>query len=251
MALGSGNNKEYFENTFYSRIKFRNSDEITLGFAFWKGLLKINLSQIKAGTNEYEEIAVIHLSPMKAKLLKDKLEYLKTLDYNDTRLFGVDTGITDTRNIIAFGNDATSTKDGIKRYLVIGKVDPNGTLLNPVRFDFNFDFNFSIEWIDLNKMDCSKSYDNNLEMDMFIAVLEQFVNSMTGAMAYSVMDMARFDLSRVNTKIETVMEKLGIETKRGGGDQSNSYFNKNGAASPQNSNRGRSNNMTIEDLEDM
>lgn len=251
MALGDKSNKEYYENTYYSRIKFRNSDEILLGFSFWKGMLKINLSKVKAGTSEYEEIAVIHLSPMKARLLKDNLEYLKTLDYNDTRMFGVDTGISDTRNIIAFGNDASSTKDGIKRYLVIGKVDPNGTLLNPVRFDFNFDYNFAIEWIDLKKMDCSKRYDNNLELDVVIEVLDQFVKSMTGAMAYSVMDMGRFDYSRITTKIESVMKALNIDTGRGSGDQSNSYFNKNGAASPQNSNRARSNNMTIEDLDDM
>ena len=252
MALGDKNNKEYYENTYYSRVRFRNSDNITLGFSFWKGLLKISLSQVKTGSNEYEEIACIHLSPMKAKLLKADLEYLKTLGHDDTRLFGVDTGSTDTRNIIAFGNDITSTKDGIKRYLVIGKVDPNGTLLNPVRFDFNFDYNITIEWFDLEKMDCGKRFDNNLEIDMIITTLEQFTNAMTGAVAYSVMDMGRFDYSRITTKIESIMTALNIDTGRNnGGDQSNSYFNRNGAASPQNSNRGRSSSMTIEDLDNM
>ena len=161
--------------------------------------------------------------------------------------------MSDTRNIIAVGNDPSSTSEGIKRFLVIGKVDPNGTLLNPVRFDFNFNYNFSIEWFDLYKMDCAKNFDNDLELDMFIAVLDQFTNAMTGAMAYSVMDMGRFDYSRINTKIESVMKALGIDTGKGNGtgDQSNSYFNRNGAASPQNSNRGRSTNMSIEDLEDM
>ena len=45
----------------------------------------------------------------------------------------------------------------------------------------------------------------------------------------------------------------GIERKgnKGSGDSSNSFFNKNGAASPQNSNRGRSNSTTMEDIEDM
>ena len=249
MALGD-DKKEYYENTFYSRIRFRNTEGFSLGFSFWKGLLKISISQAKS-TNEYEELTSIHLSPMKALALKSRLEYLLTLDYNDTRLFGVDTGITDTRNIIAVGNDASSTVDSIKRYIVIGKVDPSGNLLNPVRFDLNVDYNFSIEWTNLDKMECSKIYDNNLEMNVIVTVLDQFTKSMTGAMAYSVMDMGRFDYSRITTKIESVMTALGLDTGRKGGDQSNSYFNRGGAASSTNSNRGRSESRSIEDLENM
>lgn len=257
MALGDNNSKNTNnENTFYSRVKFKNGD-LSLGFSFWKGLLKVSISQAKqtySGT-EYEELTYIHLSPLKAKLLSDILKkmYLP-LSFNDSKTYGVDTGITDVRNIISFGNDVTaSKKDSIKRYVTIGKVDPDGNLQNPVRFDFNSNYHFAIEWNDFEKMDCNKAYDNDLEIDIFIIVLDQFVESMTGAHSYGVMDMMRFDNSRINTKIELVMDKLGIERKgnKGSGDLSNSFFNKNGAASPQNSNRGRSNSTTMEDIEDM
>ena len=61
-------------------MKFKNGD-LSLGFAFWKGLLKVSISQAKqtySGT-EYEELTYIHLSPLKAKLLSDILKkmYLK------------------------------------------------------------------------------------------------------------------------------------------------------------------------------
>ena len=82
--------------------------------------------------------------------------------------------------------------------------------------------------------------------------MDEYVKAMTGAISYSVMDMARFDVSRINTKIELVMNKLGIESKSSRQVSSESYFNKNGlgsgAASPENTNRARSQRTSIEDI---
>lgn len=257
MALGDGNNNnQNYDPTYFSRIRFKN-DGLSLGFSFWKGLLKISITKAKETGSGYEfdELAYIHLSPLRAKELSDVLKDFVNRPYNEKNMFGVDAGSSDTRNIIVFGVDHhTSTKDSIKRYVIVGKVSPDGNLIDPVRFDFNSDYHFSIEWKDLDKMDCSKVYNNDLEINMFIHVLDQFYLAMTGAMSYSVMDMGRFDNSRLNTKIGLIMDKLGIE--RAGGNKtytggSNSYFNRSGAGSPQNTNRGRSESRSIEDLEDM
>lgn len=245
MALGD--NKEFYENTYYSRLRFKNEEGLLLGFSFWKGMLKVNIS--KFVDNEYKELSVIHLSPMKAKLLADQLKVLKTFDASDTTSVGVDTGTTDVRNLIVVGNYANATVAG-QKYVLIGKVTPDGNLIEDNTFVFNADYNFALNFEDLKKMKCSKKFDNDLELDLFITTLEQFYTNMIGAGAYAVIDMQRFDMSKINTKIGLMMDALHIE-KPGRGDQSNSYFNKAGAASPQNSNRSRSNSMSIEDLENM
>lgn len=256
MALGDNNNKKQnYENTFYSRTRFTNYDEKkTLSFSFWKGLLKIAINEVKEAYSgvEYNELASIHLSPNKAFILKNQLLELKSLKDSATtsNAFGVDAGAGEVKSFIAFGNLPESTKEDIQRYLVIGKVQPDGTVVERSSFNFNHNYYFGIEWNNLEKMDCTTTYQNDVELDMLIIVLDEYIKAITGATAYSVMDMARFDYSRINTKIELVMNKLGIESKSSRQVSSESYFNKNGlgADSPENTNRARSQRTSIEDI---
>ena len=257
MALGDNNKKQNYENTFYSRLKFTNYDEKKmLSFSYWKGFLKIAISNIKESAMgiEYEELSVLHLSPIKAQILKEQLFTFRNMKDSETtnKSFGIDTGIGETKNFIAIGNTDSSKKDDIQRTLLIGKVDVNGNLLEGNSFNFNHQYHFGIEWTDVKSMKCTTTYHDNIELDLFITVLDEYVKAMTGAIAYSVMDMGRFDNSRINTKIELVMNKLGIESKSSKQASSESYFNKNGlgsgAASPENTNRARSQRTSIEDI---
>ena len=82
MALGdnTNNKKQNYEDTFYSRTKFTNYEEKKmLSFSFWKGFLKIAINDIKESGSgiEYNELSVIHLSPIKAHILKEQLLYFK------------------------------------------------------------------------------------------------------------------------------------------------------------------------------
>lgn len=256
MALGD-NKKQNYDEVYYSRMKFTNYEENKmLSFSFWKGLLKISINNVKdnRSTVEYEEISSIYLSPTKAHILKEQLLVFKSLEDTNTtnRSFGVDTGIGENKNFIAIGNTGNSTDDDIQRTLFIGKIDINGNLLEGNSFNFNHNYNYGIQWTDVQNMKFNTDFVDNTELDMFIIILDQFVSSITGAMAYSVMDMGRFNNSRLNTKIGLVMNKLGIESKSSRVTTSESYFNKNGlgsgAASPENTNRARSERTTIEDL---
>ena len=238
-----------FSDVFFSKK--------TLSFSFWKGNLKISISEIKESYSgvEYEELAYIHLSPNKAQILKAQLiDFMNLEDTATTNIsVGVDTGMNDTKNFIAIGNTNTSTDDDIQRTLCIGKVSPDGKVLEKTDFNFNHQYHFGIKWTDVRTMDCETKFRDNTELELFIIVLDEYIKSMTGAMAYSVMDMGRFDYSRINTKIELVMNALGLEVKgssKPNYNSSNSYFNKNGlgAASPENTNRARSERTTIEDL---
>ena len=204
MALGdnTNNKKQNYEDTFYSRTKFTNYEEKKmLSFSFWKGFLKIAINDIKESGSgiEYNELSVIHLSPIKAHILKEQLLYFKSLEDTATtnKSFGVDTGIGETKNFIAIGNTATSNEDDIQRTLFIGKVDINGNLLDGNDFNFNHQYHFGIEWDNLQTMECNTRYNDNTELDIFIIILDQYVSAMTGATAYSVMDMGRFNNSRI------------------------------------------------------
>ena len=256
MALGD-NKKQNYENTFYSRLKFTNYDEKKmLTFSFWKGFLKVAINNMKESATgvEYEELSVIHLSPVKAQILKEQLVTFRSMKDSATtnKSFGVDTGIGETKNFIAIGNIPSSKEDDIQRTLFIGKVDINGNLLECNNFNFNHQYHFGIEWSDVKSMKFDTTYQDNTELDLFIVLLDEYIKAITGATAYSVMDMGRFDNSRINTKIELVMNKLGIETKSSKQASSESYFNKNGlgsgAASPENNNRARSQRTSIEDI---
>ena len=255
MALGDNNKKQSYENTFFSRIKFTNYNEKkSLSFSFCKGLLKVTINEIKETFSglEYGELASIYLSPNKAFILKNQLLTLKSLkdSATTTNAYGVDAGIGEVKSFIAFGNTPESTKDDIQRFLIIGKVQPDGTVVERTSFNFNHKYYFGIEWSNVDKMDCSTTYQNDVELDMFIVLLDEYIKAINGACAYSVIDMGRFDYSRINTKIELVMNKLGIESKSSKQTSSESYFNKNGlgADSPENTNRARSQRTSIEDI---
>ena len=259
MALGdnTNNKKQNYEETYYSRMRFTNyEDKKMLSFSFWKGFLKIAISDIRESATgagiEYDEIGSIHLSPTKAHILKEQILQFRSLEDSATtnKSFGVDTGIGENKNFIAIGNKETSSEDDIQRTLFIGKVDINGNLLEGNQFNFNHKYHFGIEWKDLQAMEFDANYLDNTELDMFIVLLDQYISAMSGAIAYSVMDLGRFNNSRLNTKIELVMNKLGIETKSSKQASSESYFNKNGlgAASPENNNRARSQRTSIDDI---
>ena len=106
MALGDNNKKQNYENTFFSRLKFTNYEEKKmLSFSFWKGYLKVAINNMKeSGTGvEYEELSAIHLSPIKAQILKEQLVGFRSLEDTATTNIsvGIDTGIGETKNFLA------------------------------------------------------------------------------------------------------------------------------------------------------
>lgn len=255
MALGDGNNnngsnKSNYENSYFSRIKFSNRDQkLSLGFSFWKGLLKISISEEEVSSTgvKYNEVSAIHLSPMKAKLLHGILVN-EILTGKKDQCFGINTGMGETQSLITFGYN----NDDV--YVSICKLSPEGVISNEAVFTFNTNYHYDIAYNDFKKMYFVQNFRNMAEIEMFATVLEEYVKSITGAIGYGVMDMIRFDMSRVNTKLDLMMDSMGIERKSSyqpSGSASNSYFNKNGAASSTNSNRGRSEHRSLEDMDDM
>ena len=91
MAIGGNrdeqsgnNNNRIFENTYYSRLRFRNDQfKTNLGISFRSGLMIMEISRLQEGNGfKYDPVESIYLSPTKARILAGELlrfkEYLKS-----------------------------------------------------------------------------------------------------------------------------------------------------------------------------
>ena len=86
-----------------------------------------------------------------------------------------------------------------------------------------------------------------MEISELKTVLEQYYLNVTGSIAYNVVDNLKYDNSRTQTKLELIMDKLGIETLKGSyGKSSTSIFaNSNG------NNNNSYSNSSVNDIESM
>ena len=185
--------------------------------------------------------------------MADQLRKLK-VDRTTETAYGINTGMGEVQTLITFMNEKDSTEELPKRKCVICKLDSDGNLQEVVEFHLNTDYYYTLEYSDFSKVEFEKSFDNDLELDEFIMILDSFAVNMNGTVGYAVMDVMRWDATRQNNKLDQIMDALNIERKSGRGNQgnnNNSYFNRNGAASTDNSNRARSNHRSVEDLEDL
>ncbi len=262
MTLGgstNNQNKQNFDPTAISRMKFVEDGDpevakLELGFKYWKDKLEV-YTQIWNGS-KYDELSRIYLSPLKAATLSVNIKNFLNSENRFTNPMsnGVQTGIGETRGLIYLCNAADSTEKTPKRVLVIASVNKNGEMESKNEFHFRVQQGLTFKGSDLNTF---KNVDfPDLEVDVFTDILDSFVSACAGANAFYTMDMNRFNNTVINNKLNSIMDKLGIERK---GNYSkttpgSSYFDNNksgGAGSSENTNRGRSSATTLEEMEEM
>lgn len=248
MALGtynnSGNNsKKDYSPTTYSPVKFFNSeskvDPSALNFTFWKSLLKISIIPMKNKSEgsvaemDKDNSIDIYLSPMKAKLF---LYYCNEFRKDPNKFTNV--GIGTNKGIIYLTSG--KTEFGIDSLFVIIKLidfENNGNVSSCIAYEFNTENYFGIVdyagGAEFNKND---EYSKFIELDMFIEVIESYVSSSNYAIAATVVDNNKYDVARVQNKISTIQEKLGIEIGK------KSYSNNNGGSKYWNNGGNTSNN---------
>lgn len=247
MALGDKyeNNKKDYDNkknpTVYSRFSLANSestiDPSKLGASFWNGLLKLSISPSKPGTQEYDHdnAGAVHLSHFKAKLFADEIALF--LQNPETY---ANQGVPSGAGLVSITNGKELTGK-LNPCLVIRKISEDGKIESTYVYEFKNNYHYAIRNYDDKDNSFDKIYNNNLELQLLHTLLTEYYTSVNGAMAYSVIDYGRFDNSRVNTKLDSIAEKLGVEYggKSGGNKRSSSsVFDKK---------EGR--NYSIEDLD--
>lgn len=256
MSLGDGRNNnngnKMFENTYYSRIRFKDYEKkLTLGFQFKSGMLVVDISKEKEGF-EYETVANIFITPTKAKLLEAMINQFKAdmeagipIPENG---YGINAGMGEIVSVLALH---TTKDDGIG--VTIGKVDGSGSYTTKVDFTFNKQFHYGLKWGNVETMDVEKQYIDTVEFDQFCDIITQFAIASSGATAYSVADLTRYDHRALMNRFNPIYDKLGIERGNGSGGRgnysNNNFFNgNNGGSKPASNSSHKSYEDAMDDL---
>lgn len=264
MALGdnnySGNGKpKYREIETYSGYNLSNVEGVdpsALSFSYFRELLKVTISPKLQNPSEnklwdHENAASVYLTHTKARMLAKEIdEVLAGNKFNG----GVNTG---SDGLITFSD---GKEVGSNFYcLIIRKIDQSGTVLSTYVYEFKQGYHYSIYNFNSSDSSHEKAYYDMLEIEQLKDLLEQYYEAMTNAIAYTVVNQMRFDMSRINTKLVDIAEANGItynnnnSSSRGG--NRGSFFNGNnnsndeGRQAQPNRNTGSSRASTIEELE--
>lgn len=216
---GNGNNNGEREPFMYPVVKFRNPgskvDPTALQYQFLYGLLNISICPKKEGTNsdytnyDFDKKVQIWLSYSHAYMLKKEIERL--LEVNDrNELYSVSIAVKDT-TIITF---SYGDKYGSDNYVLsIANVSADGQIQSSYLYEFPDDRYNSIIDFDPTTKNYKRNQLHNVEVDMFLKILEQYVEAVTGAQAYMNRYYGRFDDNRQYNLIASMAEKMGIQTR--------------------------------------
>lgn len=262
MALGNynqgdSNQKKGYEPVLYSQYNTSNRqgiDPSALSYQFYGGLLKISISPMKLGVKaedtldiwDHENSGSIYLPHTKARMLIDEIKYV--LNHPDDIYNG---GVPAGNALISFSTGKELGADG--PCLIIRRLDVNtGEPTSSYAYQFKTDHYFGIRNFNpKDPINYMKQNYPNLEIEMFVDLLEQYSTYSCGAASYLQMYAQRFDTSRMNTKIGLIMDKLGIENKpeySKKGNYGGSFFAKDNNQSFNNSDSSMRSN-TLEGIE--
>lgn len=237
MALGNydNNKKNQWTPVYYSQYGAGNSestvDPSAIGYSFYNRMLKITISPVKMNNGDkvsydHDNAAIVWLTHTKARLLHDAIERVLSGEVSNV---GVPTG---TEGFVRFSD---GKELGVNNYcLIINKVNENGEVISGYAYEFKSKHHYHVENFNPNDASHKKVYNNNLEVQQLLDLLKTYYESMTGAIAYSVMDGMRFTTDSQNTKMDLVMSKLGIDYKPGTTSRQSSgssYFDRGGVTS--------------------
>lgn len=262
MALGSDNNYQsnsgktkYREPEVYSCYNMSNVEGVdpsALSFSFFRNLLKVSIAPKIANPTgdkmwDHDNATIIYLTHTKARMLREEIDkVLSGEKFNG----GVNSG---TDGLISFSD---GKEIGSNYYcLIIRKIDENGNISSTYAYEFKSEYHYGISNFDSSNSTHDKDYFDNLEIEQFKCLLEDYYRSMTNALAYTVVNNLRFDMSRINTKLTDIAEANGItyNNRAGNGNNRSSFFNNSDNASQVNRTAGNhsgSRASTMEELED-
>jgi len=227
--LNSNNQQKKYSPSVRSNYSLSNTEakieNTGVSITFWNGMIKISIIPIEVSDDSFryiEDKAIsIWLTHTKARLLSNEIsEFLK--DKNSYNNLGVNSG--EGLISISNGKELGLTSPCI----IIRKIkSDNGEVLSSISYEFKSKYHHSIRNFKEDDSSFDSIYDEDLEILQLKDVLDQYYLSMTNAFAYSIMDSSKYNDSKINTKLDSICEKLGIEYKNQSNKSSNTYFNAN------------------------
>ena len=222
----NGGTNKLYDSTFYSRLRFRGTDN-SISVSYRSGLMCLEMYSVEANTYKVTPICNIFLSPMKAAMLVQEMktfkEYLQRDNVKENVAFGVNAGMGEKVSYIGFHTN--KEKDII---ITIGKFDDKVQIIESHDFMFLTQYNYSLEWKDITKMEIEKVYHDGLEFEMLYNTILDFSRNMSGAAGYATLDLNRYEQARILRKMDPIYDKLGIDRKFGNnnnGGGTNNFLN--------------------------
>lgn len=244
MAFGQSDNneKKNYEPQVYSPYKMSNIEGIdpsALGITFFRNLLQISISPKNQNTGDkisfdHDNAIKVYLTHTKARILQNEIMRVRNGEIDNG---GVNTGAD---GLVTFSNGKELGIAG--PCLIIRKVDQDGTVVSSYAYEFKTNYHCGIENFNQNSSAHDKFFYDDIEVDQFITLLEEYYKAMTGAIAYSVIENSKYDTSRMNTKIGLIAEKLGVTFEKGGNYSrgGSSYFNNQNSSSSSSNDQSKS-----------
>ena len=252
MAMGdtyNNNEKKKYDPVVYSSYGMSNPestvDPTQVSFSFWNNFLKLSIApKIPNSENyDYKSEVAIHLHHINARILADEIRDFKQ-DPTKHKTYGVKSGMGTIyiTNGYEFGVEFPC--------LVIKKLSESGDVESSAAYEFNLEKHYAIRNYDEKAKTFDKVPYKDIEIDELITLLEEYCKAQTGAVAYSVVNNMKYDMSRINTKTELIAEKLGITFERKGGNKGGgtSFFDNSNSSggSPKGISKG-----TLDDIDDL
>lgn len=248
MALGdtyNNNEKKNYSPSISAGYRFGNPDstidKTALTFTYWNKLLKISIAPKKENTDGTDAIAYDHDNAGSVYLSHTKA----LVFYKEIMAFleGYANGNAVTNAGVASGKDGLVYICDGKEFnaegpcFVIRKINnENGKCEAVFVYEFRRGIHSSVlNYVEKNSSFESKFYDL-IEIEQVANLLKSYYESMTMAIAYSVVETQKYDTSRINTKLKVIGEKLGVEFKaqninNASRASNNSYFSNARSAS--------------------
>lgn len=249
--------KEQKALEIYGPVSYKNPgaelDPTELSYGFWKNFLKLQISpKLERQENEsfdrydHKNNGVVAINHTKARILYDQITQLITGKLPDVHSVGVNTG---SNGLLTF-SDGTEFGISDHYFLIIRKLDEEGNVSASYSYQFNKgDIHFGIQDFNESTLDYTRVVYDEIEIYSFLDILKGYYESQSYAIAYTVADAIKFQLSPINTKVELVMDKLGIPRLTSGNNNSTngpqrSYFDNNSGSQIKPASQG-----SFEDLE--
>lgn len=237
MAVGDNysNNKQQQRSpevfSFYTMSNAEGIDPSMLSISYWNGLMKVSISPMLPNpTTEHkwdkDNAIAAYVNHTKARTLAWVISDVLDPNKPDVHSGGINTG---TDGLICFSDGKEVGLD--HPCIIIRKIDPNdGHVISSYIYEFKFNYHYAIVNYNPNDASHKKIYYDDIEVSQFVEVLNEYYKAMTNAVAYTVIDRSKYDTSRINTKLDSICENLGIDYRDGKANYSrkggSSYFNK-------------------------
>ena len=207
-------------------------DPSVLSYSYIGGYLQVtitplvfeNPNDISKYNYDNDNAVSIRLSPSKARIFYTEITNLLA-NMDTINNVGVQ---TTTGGLIIFSSGKEFGTEN--KVLIIRKFDENGNIIATYGHEFVPNPNlYSCRNYDQNTKEFERVDFGNSDVDNLLCILKSFSEAMCASQAYANIYYGRFESSKIHTKLNLIMDKLGVERsseyKKMGRGTTNSYFN--------------------------